>query len=186
MRWDFLALLISLACLPGCKLAEFQADSVKPTVSVSPNAAHVEVSPEAVTATGTLNIDRVIQVDVPPNAVNISAVVETPPVNVEIRPGAAQLNIHQGALTLSLPPEAVKVTLTIASGAVLVQPQITIQEGAFTIRGAEVQKGAISFNPWLVGLLALSALLWMITKVRRHRASKTLTEHKPSPWDVIF
>lgn len=183
MKW----LLLCLILIPACTAVEKGA--VNARLEVKENAVHTEVvnAPNAVHTefggfTGTLTVENGMVVHVAPRSVEI-----TVPVNVETKEGTVQgtLNVAEGAFNAPI-----TITANIPEKAVVFNVALTVADGAFkdaiTVQGAQVEKGALNFNPWLVAALAVSALAWIVTKVRRHRASKSLLGHKPSAWDVIF
>ena len=203
MRNLFLVLLLLL--LSGCDHfieadPNVEPDAVhveKEAVHVEREAVHVEkgavtAEPGTVTASiqsGAVKVNKVLEVHTVKDTAHIEpinfnkALVENPSLTL-----APKVDIAAGAVQLVLPEGAIKVTLTIAEGALKLDAHDLIQTGAVQMRGAEIQKGAIEVSPWLLGLLifVLSAFgfLWLFTRHRRRTEtaklrSKEIGQHEP-------
>jgi hypothetical protein len=162
-------------------------------VDVKPNAvghvesgavqANVDVHPGAFT--GSLTVEKGVEVNVPPGAVQVKVdpiTITAPPVTFNVSPEAVKL-------TLIVPPEAVKVTLTVADGAVRIEPKVElkVEKGAVIMTGAET--GAVQTNievPWYWIVAGIGGPVgWLITKLRKPTVSRDIGASR-SLVDVFF
>ena len=193
-----IVLVLVLLGLPGCEFVKVEKGSVQPVlrvekeaVVVAKEAVHIEpgtVSPEAV----KIDVGKGIEINVPKNAVHVEPINIRPVLSVA--KGAVEMspviNVQPESVKIVIPPEAIKLNLTIAEGAFKPQLSVKLEPNAITIRGAELEKGAISTSPWIIGLLlvltTVFGLAYIITKARRHAESSKIPNREKSLLDGPF
>jgi len=182
-------LLILLGCTMDNKLAEFKEGAIKPTLNIAPEAIHTE----PITATaqpGALTVEKGVElnINVPKNAVHVDPITMKPVFSVS--PDAVKMNfsVSPEAVKLIVPQEAIKITFGEDSIKITPQVTLTVAPGAVVIHGAELEKGAISTSPWIIGLLILLGLAYIITKVRKQNLSRSTSRDigKSNIWDIVF
>lgn len=178
-------LILSLLVLAGCKLqTEVREDAIHTELANVDGAVRVANVPDAV---GHVELSIAPDsVHMEPNSIG----------HVEVAKGAMTVEreavmmsgvIHPGAIQLSTQPGTVQIPIstTVSEGAVKVSLALTVAEGAIVIKGLE--PGAVQTTistPWwawlIMGLLGLG---WVITKFRRHAATRGTTR---SMSDLLF
>jgi hypothetical protein len=182
---NIICFLLLILC--GCD-SRFQAvEELKPTLNISPEAIHTE----PITATvqpGALTVEKGVElnINVPKNAIHVDPITMKPVFSVS--PDSVKMNfsVSPEAVKLVVPQEAIKIAF--GKDSIVISPQVTltVAPGAIVVHGAEIEKGAISTSPWIIGLLILLGLAYIITKVRKQNLPRSRDMGKSSIWDILF
>ena len=188
MRKLLLILPFLLGCAKDFGHLEVEDGAVRSTVTTAPDTIHAEVKSDAVKIEsgafqGSMTVEKGLELNIPKDAIHVEPITS----HIIVDQPAINLAVAKEAVHIVVPPEAIKITLTVAEGAIKPSVSLNVAEGAVVVRGAEFEKGALSVSPWLLGALCVILVLfgvgWLVTKLRQ---PKKRGMDEVSFWDWLF